>query len=118
MTTELILLSRVSCRGQEVTGPLLRGLLALPDHIKACVGWEAIGWHTAEWWRFHWEVTELVTVTSARLQESGWRDWLTWTQVVDAHGNNQGVDNPSLRMLEADQGGYLSFALVTARKAG
>jgi hypothetical protein len=29
VTTELILLSRVSCRGQEITGPRLRGLLAL-----------------------------------------------------------------------------------------
>lgn len=29
MTTELTLLSRVSCRGREITGPRLRGLLAL-----------------------------------------------------------------------------------------
>ncbi|WP_406187297.1 hypothetical protein [Streptomyces sp. NBC_01006] len=41
------------------------------------VGWEAIAWHTAEWWRFQWEITELVDVTSARLQDDAWRDWLT-----------------------------------------
>ncbi|HEX2373318.1 MAG TPA: hypothetical protein VHO93_04995 [Actinomycetota bacterium] len=29
MTTELTLLSRVAYRGQEITGPCLRGLLAL-----------------------------------------------------------------------------------------
>lgn len=29
MSTELTLLSRVGCRGREVTGPRLRGLLAL-----------------------------------------------------------------------------------------
>ncbi|MFG2681871.1 SAM-dependent methyltransferase [Streptomyces sp. NPDC048392] len=49
---------------------------AIPPHIKAVVGWEAMAWHTAEWWRFQWEVTELVDVTSARPQPEAWRDWL------------------------------------------
>jgi hypothetical protein len=92
----------------------VRELGHIPAHIKACVGWEAIAWHRAEWWRFHWDITELVTVTSARLQESGWRDWLTWAQVCTAY-RGESVD-PSLAMLEADQGEYLTFALVTARK--
>lgn len=92
----------------------IRDLGHIPDHIKKCVGWEAIAWHTADWWRFQWDITELVTVTSARLQESGWSDWLLWAQVIAEHGKEQG-GNPSLPMLEADQGEYLTFALVTAR---
>jgi SAM-dependent methyltransferase len=87
----------------------IRELGYIPDHIKACVGWEALAWHTAEWWRFQWEITELVTVTAARLQESGWRDWLTWAEAVDANG-------PVVEMLRADQGENLTFAMVAARK--
>ena len=87
----------------------IRELGYIPEHIKACVGWEALAWHTADWWRFHWETTELVTVTAARLQDSGWRDWLTWSEVVDG-------DGPVLEMLRADNGELLTFAMVTARK--
>jgi SAM-dependent methyltransferase len=86
----------------------VRDLGAIPEHIKEVVGWEAIAWHTAEWWRFQWEITELVTVTSARLQDGGWDDWLRWSR---ATGSDSVVD-----MLTADRGRYLSFALVTARK--
>ncbi|GGV73600.1 hypothetical protein GCM10010277_87420 [Streptomyces longisporoflavus] len=51
---------------------------AIPPHIKKVVGWEAIAWHTAEWWRFQWAITELVEVTSAWLPQDAWRDWLLW----------------------------------------
>lgn len=91
----------------------IRELGRIPAHIKQCVGWEAIAWHTAEWWRFQWAITELVDVTSARLQESGWQDWLLWAQVCAEH---TGQPSSTIAMLTADQGEYLSFALVTARK--
>ncbi|GAB3403720.1 SAM-dependent methyltransferase [Flindersiella endophytica] len=87
----------------------IRELGYIPEHIKALVGWEAIAWHTAEWWRFHWEITELVTVTSARLQAHGWDDWLLWACA--------GAHQPTIAMLEADQGEYLSFAILAARKS-
>jgi SAM-dependent methyltransferase len=93
----------------------VRDLGHIPAHIKACVGWEALAWHTAEWWRFQWDITELVTVTAARLQDTGWRDWLQWTEACVEHGNAE-VAEPSGAMLEADQGEYLTFALVAARK--
>ncbi|MFC0623696.1 SAM-dependent methyltransferase [Kribbella deserti] len=93
----------------------IRELGAIPPHIKACVGWEAVAWHTAEWWRFHWAITELVEVTSARLQDTGWHDWLLWAQVCAEY---TGRPSDSVTMLTADQGEHLSFALVTARKPG
>jgi len=91
----------------------IRDLGYIPDHIKKLVGWEALAWHTADWWRFHWEITELVEVTAARLQESGWQDWLTWAQARSEHCGSR---DASLDMLEADQGQYLTFAMLTARK--
>lgn len=89
----------------------------IPPHIRACVGWEALAWHTADWWRFHWQLTELVTVTSARLQANGWHDWLLWARALlevgapDADGTQRVV-----AMLEADKGEFLSFVLVVALK--
>ncbi|GAA2208869.1 cyclopropane-fatty-acyl-phospholipid synthase family protein [Nonomuraea monospora] len=95
----------------------VRDLGAIPAHIKALVGWEAIAWHTAEWWRFQWDITELVTVTSARLQPEGWHDWLLWTRAcLAADPPDRSSLEGTIAMLEADQGEFLSFALVSARK--
>ncbi len=95
----------------------VRELGAIPPHIKDLVGWEAIAWHTAEWWRFQWEITELVTVTSARLQQDGWRDWLLWARACAEHQPDGRASNqPVIDMLDADGGEFVSFALVTARK--
>jgi SAM-dependent methyltransferase len=91
----------------------IRELGYIPDHIKKRVGWEALAWHTADWWRFQWEITELVEVTAARLQESGWQDWLIWSQARSEH---RGTRDGALDMLEADRGEYLTFALLAARK--
>jgi SAM-dependent methyltransferase len=89
----------------------VRDLGEIPPHIKACVGWEAMAWHTADWWRSQWEITELVDVTSARLQEQGWADWLRWARAEESDDQES-----VLRMLETDGGDLLTFALVTAVK--
>lgn len=95
----------------------VRELGAIPAHIKSLFGWEAIAWHTAEWWRFQWEVTELVTVTSARLQKDGWLDWYLWAQAC-AEQSLEGPRplTPVIELLAADRGELLTFALVTARR--
>lgn len=94
----------------------IRELGAIPAHIKDCVGWEAIAWHTADWWRFQWEVTELVTAISSRSQETGWADWLLWHQACSqASGRPSSATDPVLNMLEVDQGQLLTFALLSAR---
>ncbi|WP_433544316.1 SAM-dependent methyltransferase (plasmid) [Streptomyces sp. CA-294286] len=95
----------------------VRELGMIPPHIKEVVGWEAIAWHTAEWWRFQWEITELVKVTSARLQQDAWRDWLLWTRAGAEHRpHSRNANQPVIDMLTADEGEFLSFALVTAHK--
>jgi SAM-dependent methyltransferase len=93
----------------------VRELGAIPAHIKKAVGWEALAWHTPEWLRFQWEITELVTVTAARLQPNGWSDWLRWARAPDP--DRTGYDRaPYVEMLEADRGEFVSFALMVARK--
>lgn len=96
----------------------VRELGEIPAHIRRVVGWEAAAWHTAEWWRFHWGITGLVDVTSARLQDGAWRDWLLWTRVCASHRPHSGqAHQPVIDMLTEDAGRYLSFALVTARRS-
>ncbi|MFD5075570.1 SAM-dependent methyltransferase [Streptomyces sp. NPDC058371] len=95
----------------------VRELGAIPPHVRKLVGWEALAWHTADWWRFQWEITELVTVTSARLQEGGWEDWLLWSRACAAHlPDGPAAHQPVIDMLTADRGEFLTFALVTARR--
>jgi len=78
-------------------------------------GWEAIAWHTPDWYRFQWGITELVTVTTARLQDGGWDDWRRWALAVAARAG-AGADRATLDMLDADGGEYLSFVLLAAIK--
>ncbi|MGW7238613.1 methyltransferase domain-containing protein [Streptomyces sp. NPDC054804] len=95
----------------------VRELGMIPAHIKRVVGWEAIAWHTPEWWRFQWEITELVDVTSARLQQDAWRNWLLWSRAcAEQQPDGPAAHQPVIDMLTADGGEYLSFALLAARK--
>lgn len=95
----------------------VRELGAIPPHIKKVVGWEAIAWHTAEWWRFQWAITELVEVTSAWLPQDAWRDWLLWARAAAEHTpDGRSANQPVIDMLTTDGGEFLSFALITARK--
>ena len=91
----------------------IREFGAIPPHVERCVHHEALAWHTAEWWRVHWELTGLAHVESARLQDDGWGDWLSWEQAALACGNG---DQAVVDMLEADGGELLTFSLVTARR--
>ncbi len=95
----------------------VRELGAIPEHIEKLVGWEAIAWHTPEWWRFQWEITKLVEVTCARMHPHGWRDWLTWARAVAEDQPEKRAEHLAVvDMLTADAGRLLSFAMVAARK--
>lgn len=92
----------------------VRDLGEIPDHIKRLVGWEALAWHPPEWWRQQWELTGTVEVLAARLQGTGWHDWLLWARALLERGNESVQD--TIDMLESDQGELLSFALITGRR--
>lgn len=92
-----------------------RKLDSIPEHIRSVVGWEALAWHDAAWWEQQWRLGGLVTNVQARLQPEGWSDWMRWELAALAHGN-QGTQ-PSIDMLEADEGRLLTFAIASAMKA-
>jgi cyclopropane fatty-acyl-phospholipid synthase-like methyltransferase len=93
----------------------VRDMGAIPAHIRDVFGWEAMAWHTPEWYRFQWETTEMVTMTAARLQDGAWDDWRRWAEALAARAGT-GADRTTLDVLEADGGEYLSFVLLAATK--
>jgi cyclopropane fatty-acyl-phospholipid synthase-like methyltransferase len=91
----------------------------LPDGIPAHLEpfWdptECFSFHTLDWWKRHWERTELVDIEVAETISDGWRLWLQWEEARDAAGaTKRGSD---AQVLRADAGGYLGFVLLVARK--
>ena len=75
---------------------------------------ECFSFHTAAWWRCHWEQTELVEIEAADTQPDGWRHWLAFEQAKKAAGTNRHDDE--ILALEADQGRYLGFVRLVARR--
>ncbi len=96
----------------------IRELGAIPHYIAECVGWEALAWHSPDWWRQSWELTGLVTDVKASLQHDGWADWWLWHEVTCALRGEDPTASAVGRMLAADGGQTLSFTLLTARRAG
>ena len=87
----------------EIDGPV-------PEALRAW--WEPGMWcfHSAAWWRRHWEKTGIVEVERADSMPDGWRVWLDWHKAVvpDNHAE--------IQALEADAGQHLGYVRVVARR--
>jgi cyclopropane fatty-acyl-phospholipid synthase-like methyltransferase len=94
---------------------------AVPEHLtrkqkSGGVFWAEDCWsfHTVEWWRNQWGRSKLVDVEHVDLLPEGWRIWLDWERTIVAAGANHfPADDEAL---EADQGRYLSFVRMIARR--
>ena len=83
----------------------------VPQHLQS---WPFDGYHTALWWRRHWERTGLVDVELAHALPNGWGLWLRWEEARDAAGaTKRGSDADVIR---ADSGRYLGFVRMVARR--
>ena len=82
----------------------------IPDHLRNW--WTPDLWclHSAAWWRRHWERTGILDVTVADTMPDGWQLWRDWHAVI-APGNV-----PEIQALDADQGQYLGYVRVAARR--
>jgi SAM-dependent methyltransferase len=93
----------------------------VPEHLdrrqrSGSTFWAEDCWsfHTVEWWRHLWNRSKLVEVEHADLLAEGWRMWLEWEKTIVAAGANQfPADDEAL---EADQGRYLGFVRMVARR--
>ena len=75
---------------------------------------ECVVFHTAAWWRAHWQRTGLVEVEVADALEDGWRHWAQHEEVAAATGAE--IFGSQAAALRADAGRYLGFARAVARK--
>jgi cyclopropane fatty-acyl-phospholipid synthase-like methyltransferase len=82
----------------------------VPDHLQAW--WTPGHWclHAAPWWQRHWQRTGLVDVELADALPDGWRYWQDWLKAVAPDNDSE------LAALAADQGNYLGYVRVVARR--
>jgi cyclopropane fatty-acyl-phospholipid synthase-like methyltransferase len=91
----------------------------VPEHLTRHGWWdrgECFSIRTLAWWQRHWTQTHLVEVDVADTLPDGWKDWLRFEETKEAAGTNRWDDEaPTLR---ADQGRYLGFVRLIARRCG
>ena len=92
-----------------------------PQHLlepqsNGRVFWEPDCWtfHTADWWRKHWERSCLVHVDSAELLADGWKHWAQHERAVEAAGT--GVFPSDEETLLKDAGRNIGFVRMIARR--
>lgn len=81
---------------QEIDGEL-------PEHLRPFWAQECWSWHTAEWWRKHWERTDLLDVECAENVPEAWDIWKRHETGDDA------------KVVEADQGEYMGQIRMVGR---
>jgi cyclopropane fatty-acyl-phospholipid synthase-like methyltransferase len=86
----------------------------IPAHLAPYWVWDFCSFHSPAWWRTHWEKTGLVDVSTADLLPDGWKLWLRWLEACEQTGAPSAPNEA--KMLRADQGQYLGFTRVVARR--
>lgn len=66
--------------------------------------------HSADWWRRHWEKTGILTVERADTMSDGWKKWLDWQRVIAPNNTTE------LRAVEADGGRTLGYVRCVGRR--
>jgi SAM-dependent methyltransferase len=85
---------------------------AVPDHLRAWWTQDLWAFHSAAWWRRHWERTGIVDVELADTMPDGWRFWLDWQRAV-------APDNATeIQAVAADGGRYLGYVRLVGRRRG
>jgi SAM-dependent methyltransferase len=88
----------------------------LPAHLLPFWAQECWSWHTPAWWRRHWERTGLVEIITAEALPEGWELWLRWKLARQAAGDSSPGLESDIRVLQADQGEFMGFIRLAAKK--
>ena len=99
---------------KDFKGPVPEHLMSpRPDRGTFWVD-ECWCFHTAAWWRQHWEKPGLVDFEVVDVLPDGWQDWLRYEKACEEAGT---LLYPSeAEALEADAGRYLALIRVVGRK--
>ena len=85
---------------------------ALPDYLQEWWTQDFWAFHSAAWWRRHWERTGIVDVEIADTMPDGWKFWLEWQNAVAPN------NTPEINALEIDAGRYLGYVRLVGRRRG
>ena len=99
---------------KDFKGPVPEHLMSpRPDRGTFWVD-ECWCFHTADWWRKHWDHNSTVEVEVADVMPDGWKHWVQYEQACDEAGT---LMFPSeAETLKADAGRYLALIRMVARK--
>jgi SAM-dependent methyltransferase len=97
----------------------------VPKELAPYWDWEFCCFHGPQWWRRHWEKTDMVRVEVADAIDDGWKDWLRFCEVsldgLDGSGGGlegwreQAAQN-EVTMLGLDKGRLFGFTRVVGSK--
>lgn len=95
----------------------------VPEHLTQPQGngtpfWEAecFSFHSADWWRRHWERSGSVKVRVCDMLADGWKLWRDWERAYTGSGCNP---FPSVEeALAKDQGEWIGFVRLLATRKG
>lgn len=83
---------------------------AVPGQLSSWWTQDFWAFHSATWWRQHWERTGIVDVTLADTFPDGWKLWLDWHRAVVP-------DNAvEIKAVEDDAGRYLGYVRVIGHR--
>jgi len=83
---------------------------SVPDHLREWWTQDLWAFHSAAWWRRHWERTGIVDVEPADTMPEGWRFWLDWLRAVAPDNGKE------IQTVEADHGRYLGYVRLVGRR--
>lgn len=93
---------------------------AVPPHLAPNWQWDYGSFHSADWWRRHWEISGLVEVEGVSLLPDGRDHWLRWNELCIAVSTEFDWDIEALGsisdLLKADGIPTLSFVAAVATK--
>jgi SAM-dependent methyltransferase len=102
-----------------VSPGLTREIVEPPAALRPFWEWEFCSFHSAAWWRRHWEKTGRVAVEVADMLPDGWRHWLLWSDASARAGTGlPGAAAREAALLRADAGDLLGFVRVVGRRPG
>jgi SAM-dependent methyltransferase len=99
-----------------VLGIAMAGIMAefdgpVPEHLQA---WWAQDqpwcFHSAGWWRRHWQRTGILEIEVADTLDGGWRYWRDWQKAIAPNNTTE------IEAVEADAGRHLGYLRVIGRR--
>lgn len=91
---------------------LMQELSSVPGHLQEWWTPELWAFHSAAWWRDHWERTGILDIQLADSMPDGWQFWLDWHRAVAPHNAVE------IAALEEDRGRFLGYVRVVGRRRG